>query len=107
MEIEERKKVGVKTQIPDTSCNEELSKEGMTRGIPVITQIILSIIYPPKLFYTTLCLPVIHVYDFIYQYELLLVGFLPAIKLPVHVHMSNIFYFYFFLLQENNLFRNI
>lgn len=46
MEIEERKKVGVKTQIPDTSCNEELSKEGMTRGIPVITQIILSIIYP-------------------------------------------------------------
>lgn len=105
MEIEERKKVGVKTQIPDTSCNEELSKEGMTRGIPVITQIILSIIYPPKLFYTTLCL--IHVYDFIYQYELLLVGFLPAIKLPVHVHMSSIFYFYFFLLQENNLFKNI
>lgn len=46
MEIEERKKVGVKTQIPDTSCNEELSKEGKTRGIPVITQIILSIIYP-------------------------------------------------------------
>lgn len=46
MEIEERKKVGVKTQIPDTSFNEELSKEGMTRGIPVITQIILSIIYP-------------------------------------------------------------
>lgn len=28
MEIEERKKVGVKTQIPDTSCNEELSIEG-------------------------------------------------------------------------------
>lgn len=105
MEIEERKKVGVKTQIPDTSCNEELSIEGMTRGIPVITQIILSIIYPPKLFYTTLCL--IYVYDFIYQYELLLVGFLPAIKLPAHVHMSNIFYFYFFLLQENNLFKNI
>lgn len=105
MEIEERKKVGVKTQIPDTSCNEELSIEGMTQGIPVITQIILSIIYPPKLFYTSLCL--IHVHDFIYQYELLLVGFLPAIKLPVHVHMSNIFYFYFFLLQENNLFKNI
>lgn len=59
MEIEERKKVGVKTQIPDTPCNEELSIEGMTQGIPVITQIILSIIYPPKLFYTTLCL--IHV----------------------------------------------
>lgn len=29
MEIEERQKVGVKTQIPDTSCNEELSIEGM------------------------------------------------------------------------------
>lgn len=29
MEIEERKKVGVKTQISDTSCNEELSIEGM------------------------------------------------------------------------------
>lgn len=30
MEIEERKKVGVKTQIPDTSCNEQSSIAGMT-----------------------------------------------------------------------------
>ena len=31
--MEERKKVGVETQIPDATCNEDLSMEGITERI--------------------------------------------------------------------------
>ena len=31
--MEERKKVGVETQIPDATCNEDLSMEGITDRI--------------------------------------------------------------------------
>ena len=70
--MEERKKVGVETQIPDATCNEDLSMEGITERISqklILSQWYLtSILHCAFIFEELIC--VYFQYKYIHAHEL-------------------------------------